>query len=470
MTTCEPCKVLTECLRFPLVFYNLNANKAYANGLISIPVECGGVTQNIEVPPNTINYILPFPVGFTGVYPPLVMGCPSGGFLVRLIPSGATQAQIDSVVEGMIYECAKAYAETVIGCTFFSVTVFFDMNCAVGEVITFTGTLPSWITLDTVNNRLVGAAGQFSASTQEEATSLAQESLNEFALAAITAGDLTCTPTAPPSVVLIPSDTTGWGVESAFGLFESAGTFYGLSQTNFYSSVDGVNWTDLGVHDIPGPLFTPRGKLTFGNALFVSAADSSGVFTSPDGLTWTNQVFVNSTSINQVIFAGGQFVGVGNGSTACTSPDGAVWTNQSTGMVTGAKAVAFGAGLYVAVGAGEKIFSSPDGVTWTSQHAGASTLESVCFADGQFIAVGSLGKVITSPDGITWTTQAMVGPGSTIQAVGGGNGLFVLSLGLGNVYTSPDGVTWTFLEQEPSFLQAAVISYFSVANVIDIGF
>ena len=55
-------------------------------------------------------------------------------------------------------------------------------------------TLPSWITLDSANSRLVGAAGQFSGTTQAEANASAQRSLDTFGDAAIADGSLYCNP------------------------------------------------------------------------------------------------------------------------------------------------------------------------------------------------------------------------------------------------------------------------------------
>lgn len=74
----------------------------------------------------------------------------------------------------------------------FNEQVFFSHQCPEGESLVFTGTLPSWITLDMENTRLVGAAGVFQGATQEEANIAAQIALNEFGNAAVLAGDLDC--------------------------------------------------------------------------------------------------------------------------------------------------------------------------------------------------------------------------------------------------------------------------------------
>lgn len=58
--------------------------------------------------------------------------------------------------------------------------------------ITYNGTLPSWITIDVANSRLVGAANTFYQGSQAMANNAAQTALNDFATAAIASGDLNC--------------------------------------------------------------------------------------------------------------------------------------------------------------------------------------------------------------------------------------------------------------------------------------
>lgn len=198
---CEPCKDQGSCLRFPIVLYNFGDNKKYSNLETSFPITCpNGEVKTIVVPAGTVTYTLPFPVGYSGPYPPLVLGCVNGGVVVRTLQNEATQEQIDEVVEDMINVCAQAWAEANADCAIVAPSngpVYFDMNCAEGETIDFTGTLPDWITLDTVNNRLVGAGGVFSGTDTDNATEIAQAALDAFANDSITSGDLTCT--SPPS-------------------------------------------------------------------------------------------------------------------------------------------------------------------------------------------------------------------------------------------------------------------------------
>lgn len=214
---CEPCADTGDCLRFPLLFYSLNNHQSYSNELLSFAVECpNGSTQTVYVPPGTINYTLPFPPGFEGPYPPLVLGCVSGGNVVREVPDNATQEQIDTLVDQMIKACARAYAESIVQCpveVFNNEAVFYQMNCAEGETIAFAGTLPAWLSINTGNNRVIGAAGVFSATSTELATAAAQEAIDTWAAGQIQLGNLTCD--APSDIC---ADGLGSLLDNVYGI------------------------------------------------------------------------------------------------------------------------------------------------------------------------------------------------------------------------------------------------------------
>lgn len=84
--------------------------------------------------------------------------------------------------------------------------VFFPVTCDVGELLSYAGVLPSWITLDTANSQLVGSAGVWSAVTVAAATALAQAALDSFAQAAIDTGALSCHPWSPDNLLIGPRD------------------------------------------------------------------------------------------------------------------------------------------------------------------------------------------------------------------------------------------------------------------------
>ncbi len=347
-------------------------------------------------------------------------------------------------------------------------------QCPFGTQLTFTGSLPTWLILDGATNSLTAKSGTFTGATQEEADVAAQNAINDFITAAVAAGTLTCVNPIPPlSIVLVNAETTGWGAEGALGFVEVAGVFYGLGQTNMNSSTDGVNWTVGAAHAI-----STAGGITFGVGLYVVASSgfpTNRVYSSPDRVAWTPHVAGGVTNAEAITFGGGIFVLVGDLGQAATSPDGLNWTGQAIGGMH-SHSVAFGVGIFVAVGqeAGSgRIYSSPTGAVWTLRVTSGATsnLRSVSFSNGLFIAVGNSGRIYTSPDGTTWTLQAQVVDG-TLVASGGGAGTYVICTFGGDVYTSPDGIVWTFLKTEPSTRIAAQqgVAYYSVANVIDVGY
>src|ERR1035437_4465158 len=74
---------------------------------------------------------------------------------------------------------------------FLSVQVEVDNVCVTGT-LAFTGTVPNWIQIDTINNRVVGIAGAINGSTQNRANARALAELNAFIAAQILAGNMTC--------------------------------------------------------------------------------------------------------------------------------------------------------------------------------------------------------------------------------------------------------------------------------------
>lgn len=74
----------------------------------------------------------------------------------------------------------------------FNDVVYYSAGCAEDQTLTYDGTLPSWITIDAENNRLVGAANTYQAATQAQANNFAQAALNQFAATAIGDDLLTC--------------------------------------------------------------------------------------------------------------------------------------------------------------------------------------------------------------------------------------------------------------------------------------
>lgn len=244
VVSCEPCPSLPSCTKFGLVFYSINAGRTYTNGLLCFDVtQSDGSIINICVPPGTISYTNPYgncdpndpndtcsgPGGPGDPNNPFVLTlkCPNGGVVTRTVPPGATPAQIQAIIQEMIAACADSWANDpnnrdkgVPGPGGLSgggpspatnTVVYFVHACAPGETLSYSGTLPSWITIDTANSRLVGAAGTFVSNTVASATAIAQATLNGWANQHLLDLTLTCATPCPPELVCTSRAIPGKG-------------------------------------------------------------------------------------------------------------------------------------------------------------------------------------------------------------------------------------------------------------------
>ena len=184
-----------------------------------------------------------------------------------------------------------------------------------------------------------------------------------------------------------------------------------------------------------------------GNGTFVAVGEHGIVFTSPDGVVWSQQPSLTN-SLFDVAFANGLFVAVGGEFTATTSfsgnvytsPDGAHWTKRDSDTTQPLTAVVFGAGHFVAVGPRLVCSVSSDGLTWAS-HPGPRA-NSITFRADSFVAAGDNGSISTSIDGVNWISRPS-GTTENLYDVTFAKGLFVVAGANGTVLTSPFTETWT---------------------------
>jgi len=234
------------------------------------------------------------------------------------------------------------------------------------------------------------------------------------------------------------------------GLFVAVGSGELVVGGTILTSPDGVTWTG---QPSPNTVGNYLNAITYGNGLFVIVGIGGAILTSADGMTWIDRSLdTHNAPLNGVTYAGGQFVAVGGDfigySFIFTSPDGINWTNRNSGVEDSLYAVAYGNGVYVVTGpydfnTGQPIIlTSPDAISWTSRvlFTTSSSLDSVAYGIGEFVAVGGLDTgttslLITSVDGVTWTrmnsaTQyglvSVINNGTTFVAVGA-NGTIIQS-------------------------------------------
>ncbi len=217
-----------------------------------------------------------------------------------------------------------------------------------------------------------------------------------------------------------------------------------------WTSPDGLTWTPRR-GAVPAAAWS---TISFGNGKFIAAA--AGIFaSSTDGITWTPYVASSLSALlpSALLFANSTWVMTFSNSTSVIaySADGITWSTTTYTAGNPLLSLAYGAGLFVAVGSGASgfnVMTSPDGITWTTRPGVNTAMQGVAYSSslGLFAAVGT-NFVTTSPDGITWTTRAAASAATWFGVVWDAtNSLFISANNNGasnQIMTSPDGITWT---------------------------
>lgn len=266
--------------------------------------------------------------------------------------------------------------------------------------------------------------------------------------------------------------------EALYSIAFGNGQFVAVgNNATLLTSADGLAWTPQ--------VLTTEGRpnlngITFAKGMFVAVSgDTHGsIWTSTDGLQWTNRGVDIGLSLMAVKAAGDKFIAVGN--TILVSTNGLDWApaNVPTNFVGEEvllQHLAYGQGTFLSSEGrgGGHLTSSPNGLDWADA-AGTNGLNfsAVAFANGKFVAVDMNAVGITSsPDGQTWTTPTLLT--NVDHSVGQldlcfEQGLFLATGDAGALFTSTDGVSWTFRQQQhgllftPDMIIQALDRYFGV--------
>jgi photosystem II stability/assembly factor-like uncharacterized protein len=187
-------------------------------------------------------------------------------------------------------------------------------------------------------------------------------------------------------VILLSPDGTTWTQETSgtannlYAVSNNGTGFIAIGENGtLISSSDGATWASV-------PLVTTNTLygITYGEGRFVAVGAAGTLITSTDGVNWqTEQIASPLPDLKGVAFGIPQlayvytpqngyttqnlpaatFVAVGANGTLLTSPDGLTWTVQNPIATTSLNAVTYGH-QFVAVGDGSSIFTSIDGLTW----------------------------------------------------------------------------------------------------------
>lgn len=163
----------------------------------------------------------------------------------------------------------------------------------------------------------------------------------------------------------LQSSASPYGATYGGGFYVVCGLFGTIS-----SSTDGVTFTSR--LRTNGNGFTRAAYKS--NVWLVGGGD--GIWRSTDGISFSQ---VSSLGGNALAAGSSLFIRGQNGGGLYTSPDGNTWTSRTSGFgSTNIRAASFSNGLYIIGGGGSftgggKLGTSPDGITWTLRTSGFGT-------------------------------------------------------------------------------------------------
>lgn len=231
----------------------------------------------------------------------------------------------------------------------------------------------------------------------------------------------------------------------------------GAGELQIYVSSNGIDWEDAGI-DGPDPGSISAFNTTFGkNTFMFTFVDGSfgGVGISQNGYNWNFYEIANNFQGRALVYSEDQelFVSCGSPSQVYTSPDGISWTN--TGSIGGGIALvdnlAYGNGRYVSTrisGGNTIIATSTDAITWNDDETLSSfSADKLIFSKelGLFVVTDFFSDTYyTSPDGLIWTARTFP---SSLQpraiAYSEEQKIFMAFTNTNLIYTSVDGISWT---------------------------
>jgi len=228
----------------------------------------------------------------------------------------------------------------------------------------------------------------------------------------------------------IPTALPGSGWVSA--IVWAGDRFLAIGEDNrVLASPDGASWSEVG--QLP---WTSRRRLAWNGSLLLAFWD--GVWTSPDGVVWTERIPSQETSSYDIpwsaVWTGQKWVVNGT----FTSADGVSWKDWRFSLL----AVATSGETAVAAGGDGVILSSNNGVDWVRrQSPTAAALNSVTWTGERFVVAGER-TVLASPDGVTWQALA-TGLDADMRRVSWTGSRHEAVLADGGLATSSDGVAWS---------------------------
>jgi hypothetical protein len=201
--------------------------------------------------------------------------------------------------------------------------------------------------------------------------------------------------------------TLGGTVTATTGLIAIAcsGTVFAIATDDgVFTSTNGVAWTNRGVY--------PLDSITFANGLFFTpSTTTSSYYTSSDGITWDTHSMPASEKVRNVTYAGffGKYFS-NSASGMQTSLDGISWTylDPQTRVISCSLYIDK-LGLWVVFGNAIMAYSS-DGRTWAaSTFGGVGVVGDAVYNKKLGLIIATVyNEVIYSSNGINWTIGSVI--------------------------------------------------------------
>ena len=224
-------------------------------------------------------------------------------------------------------------------------------------------------------------------------------------------------------------------------LHRVGGKYLAMEDGSSLTSTDALHWT-RGAYQ--GRSFA--GVASSGTVI-VAVDRSDAIRSSSDGgATWTTFTVPNQNQLVDVLFANGRFTVVGiRDDKVFTSTDGLTWTDTKVLPIL---SLAYGNNTYVETSGNGAILSSADGLNGTAVSNPAPVSEdlySVAYGNGRFVATGDKGSIVMSTSGAlnSWTKQVSGNTRDRISKVIFAGQRFVAGGKNSYLATSFDGQTWT---------------------------
>jgi len=221
-----------------------------------------------------------------------------------------------------------------------------------------------------------------------------------------------------------------------------------------YTSTNGIVWTQTIISNVYDWL---RGVAVGGNT-FVAVGENGKILRSTNGTTWSSIVSSTTTHLNRVRYLGsgasGKFIAVGDKGVAVSSTTGiAPWTSLNSGTTSNLFDVAINDTGTLLVGDQQVRFLAKGSTTWTNHVTALQTNAPPAWvylsAYGEassWLVAGRTGLLLEGifASGNTYAWQPTPdSPHAWLWDITVQNGLYVAVGDLANIQTSLDGILWT---------------------------